>query len=98
ERGMDPHLHGVLIHSHADAYQLDHVAQLPRTLDVALRDLGNSLDVDVRNVDAAVEGDAAENGGLMLRVESAYVARGVGLGISERLGLFQDGVELGAFA
>ena len=85
------------MHAHIDALgrtmrkrqQLDDVAHVVGGVHVELRDVADTLGVDVVELHAAVEGDGRQDGDLRGGVEAVHVGGGIGLGEALRLGLGQ---------
>jgi hypothetical protein len=74
-----------------DGQQFDAVAELGGELDVHGGDFGDSLDVDIVEIDLHAESQGRENGQLVGRILSLDVQGRIGLGITLGLGLGQGG-------
>ena len=80
-----------------DPEELDGVAEASRGLDVEPGHVADAFDVDLIGSDPEAVGEGGEDAGLVGGVVAIDVEGGIGLGVSETLGIGEDGGEFGAF-
>ncbi len=98
---MDPDFHARAARSGVagglrDRQQLDPVAEIARVRDVLRGHARDALGVDVLEVDERAERERDQDLELVGRVEAFDVERGIGLGVSLRLGVLEDHREVEA--
>ena len=76
-----------------DGEQLDHVPKAFGEMDVGRPDLFDAGNMDGRRIDRETIGQGGEQNRLVGGVPAVHVERGVGLGVAERLGLGERGLE-----